>query len=89
MQTQIIRVYGKVQGVFFRKFTKEKATELGLTGEVKNMPDGSVFIIVTGNADQLEALGAWCKKGHGRAIVSLTEQEEAPFQTFADFRILK
>jgi len=40
----IIKVYGKVQGVFFRYTTRKIARNLGLTGTVRNMPDGSVFI---------------------------------------------
>ncbi|BCD68295.1 acylphosphatase [Nitratiruptor sp. YY09-18] len=38
------RVYGRVQGVWFRKFTQNIANELGVSGWVRNMPDGSVEI---------------------------------------------
>jgi len=43
-----IKVTGKVQGVWFRKYTKDKADELGLKGFVKNLPDGSVYTEVEG-----------------------------------------
>ena len=44
-----IRVYGKVQGVFYRATTKTVADDLGLTGWVKNEADGSVTIIAEGS----------------------------------------
>jgi len=49
-----IVVYGRVQGVWFRKYTKEKADELGIYGIVENFPDRTVFISVEGTKDQLE-----------------------------------
>ena len=42
MQSLSIIVTGKVQGVWFRQSTKDKALELGITGEVSNQPDGAV-----------------------------------------------
>jgi acylphosphatase len=87
MHTRSIRVYGKVQGVFYRKYTREKAMALGLTGEVKNLPDGSVFIIATGTSEQLLALSDWSRTGPARAIVSAVEIKEEPLQTFASFSI--
>ncbi|MEZ5066975.1 MAG: acylphosphatase [Bacteroidia bacterium] len=55
-----ITVSGKVQGVFFRKFTKEKAVESGLNGFVRNQNDGSVYIEVTGEETVLEDFIQWC-----------------------------
>ncbi len=42
MQTLVIHITGKVQGVYFRQSAKEKAVRPGVTGCVRNMPDGSV-----------------------------------------------
>lgn len=58
-----ISVRGKVQGVFFRKYTQEKAIELGLTGTVENLADGSVLIVTEGDLDKLEQLVVWCEEG--------------------------
>ncbi|HMU46158.1 MAG TPA: acylphosphatase [Chitinophagaceae bacterium] len=69
LQTISVKVYGKVQGVFFRQSTKEKANALGLTGWVKNQPDGSVHIIVSGQTELLDKFAAWCKQGPPRAQV--------------------
>ena len=48
MKSLRINVYGRVQGVWFRATTRELAEKLGLDGFVKNEPDGSVYIEVSG-----------------------------------------
>lgn len=58
-----IIVSGRVQGVFFRKYTLEKAKELGLKGEVKNQQDKSVLIIVAGENWRVDKMIEWCHKG--------------------------
>lgn len=58
-----IIVKGKVQGVYFREFTKRKALSLGLKGTVKNLSDGSVEIFAGGDEDRLEELKEWCWEG--------------------------
>ncbi len=65
---QII-VSGKVQGVFFRKNTYQKARELGLKGFVANQSDGNVKIIAQGDQLKLSALVEWCYQGSPNAIV--------------------
>ncbi|RMA93337.1 acylphosphatase [Hydrogenothermus marinus] len=49
-------VKGKVQGVYYRKFTKETADRLGLKGWVKNLPDGTVEVVAEGDEDKLKEL---------------------------------
>jgi acylphosphatase len=56
-------VNGLVQGVFFRKYTTEKATALQLDGLVRNEPDGSVYIEVEGEEDSVREFLSWCHKG--------------------------
>lgn len=87
MKTLRITVTGRVQGVFFRKFTKEKADELGLTGEVRNMPNGSVIILATGTDQRLNQLLAWCYHGPVRAEVEGVNVESISVTAFPDFRI--
>ncbi|MBW1649668.1 MAG: acylphosphatase [Deltaproteobacteria bacterium] len=60
---------GRVQGVYFRVYTKREANRLGLTGTVKNFDDGSVEIIAEGKKDQLCKLIEWTKKGSPNAKV--------------------
>ncbi|OSZ80219.1 acylphosphatase [Chitinophagaceae bacterium IBVUCB2] len=86
-QTVSIIISGKVQGVFFRQSTKEKALELGLTGKVSNLPDGTVHIVATGSPDALELLSAWCQQGPPKANVFSVTIEKLPLQVFEKFMI--
>lgn len=86
-QTILIRVAGKVQGVFFRQSTREKAIELGLTGYVCNLADGTVQLIATGTEEKLSLLKAWCRQGPPKAVVTAVEAEPVPFQAFEKFTI--
>jgi acylphosphatase len=52
-------IRGKVQGVFFRKYTHSKAVELGLSGYVENHPSGSVIGSAIGPATAMEAFRRW------------------------------
>ena len=58
-----ITVTGRVQGVYFRRFTKNKADTLGVKGTVKNREDGRVEIIAQAENDTLAAFVKWCHKG--------------------------
>jgi len=71
-----MRVHGKVQGVFFRASTQEKAQELGLTGFVQNEPDGTVYLEAEGSAQALKQLEQWAHEGPRRAKVEKVEVEE-------------
>lgn len=56
-------VSGKVQGVFYRATTREKALSLNLNGYAKNLPDGSVEVLVQGDITDIESLMTWLWKG--------------------------
>ena len=84
-----IIVTGKVQGVWYRQTTLQKAMELGIQGFVKNMPDGSVYIEAEGNEEQLYALVNWCKEGPEFAVVTKLHFEESDIKNFEFFEILK
>ncbi|MCC7528064.1 MAG: acylphosphatase [Candidatus Melainabacteria bacterium] len=64
-----LKIHGRVQGVFFRQSAREKARELGLSGWVKNMPDGTVEAVAAGPENVVNELIAWCKKGPAYARV--------------------
>ena len=89
LQSVSITVEGLVQGVFYRQSTKAKAVESGITGEIKNKPDGTVHIVATGTAAQLEQLIHWCNKGSEMAIVSGVKVEQIPLISFKEFSIVK
>jgi acylphosphatase len=69
-------VEGRVQGVFFRKNTKQKAQELNITGWVKNTSDNKVEIFAFGNTEDLSKFITWCKQGPPKAIVQNIHVEE-------------
>jgi acylphosphatase len=73
MKRYVIKVTGKVQGVFFRDTARQVATRLGLTGFAHNEPDGSVHIEVEGDESKLQAFVQWCRTGSPYARVETVE----------------
>jgi acylphosphatase len=68
-------VSGRVQGVGFRYFTQDVAAREGLTGQVRNLPDGCVEVIAEGDADSLQRLEAALWRGPSHARVENVEVE--------------
>ncbi len=66
-------ISGKVQGVWFRAHTKNKAKELGINGWVKNTDDGKVEAIFEGDENNIYKILEWCSKGPLDASVSKIE----------------
>lgn len=64
-----IRVFGDVQGVFYRHFAKDMAIKLELNGWIRNDPDGSVFIVVEGEEKNVDRFLEWCREGSPMAAV--------------------
>jgi acylphosphatase len=64
-----VRVTGRVQGVFYRQSTREMAEQFGLSGWVRNLPDGSVEALFEGERQLVEQALAWCRQGPPRAAV--------------------
>jgi acylphosphatase len=67
-------VSGKVQGVFFRAATRERALSLKLSGRAINLPDGRVEVIAEGEATALDVLEAWLQHGPPLARVDRVER---------------
>lgn len=84
-----IKIDGKVQGVFFRASTKEKADELNLKGTVRNEANGSVYVEVEGIDKDLETFIAWCKHGPRLARVERCDVTENKPKGFTNFTITK
>ncbi len=70
-----VYVSGQVQGVFFRDSTREKAEQLGLTGWVKNLPDGRVEALFEGSSKRVREMVRWCEQGPSQAEVEDVETE--------------
>lgn len=81
------RIHGRVQGVGFRYATHREAERLGLTGWVRNCPDGTVEARFAGDRSTLESMLAWCNEGPALARVTDVEAEwidgEADYDSFA------
>jgi len=65
-----IVVSGRVQGVFYRSETQEKAQQLGVSGWVKNLSEGRVEAVFEGERAKVEQMVEWAKKGPSGAIVN-------------------
>jgi len=79
-----IFISGQVQGVFFRDNTREKATELKLTGGVRNLRDGRVEVLVAGDEQAVQSLIKWLEIGPKLAKVSTIEVVECPVELLQD-----
>lgn len=84
-----VRVFGKVQGVYFRQSTLAKAYELGINGWVKNEPDGSVSAELEGDEAQISTMLEWMKKGPERASVDKIQISEGKVRDYPDFQIIR
>jgi acylphosphatase len=89
MRSISILIKGKVQGVYFRQSTKETAQQLGITGTVKNQPDGSVYIQACGNEEKLQQFISWCKEGPSRAVVDQVIVEDIRLFSASNFKIVR
>ncbi|XP_075975210.1 acylphosphatase-1-like [Anticarsia gemmatalis] len=86
-------VFGRVQGVFFRKYTKQEADRLGLRGWCKNTAEGTVLGHMQGPSEKVESMMQWLKtKGSPTSTIQKAEfrnQKEITEYTFQDFGIRK
>lgn len=80
-------VTGRVQGVCFRMYTQQQAENNGLTGWVRNLPDGRVELMAFGDEQQLDKLNHWLKSGPGMAQVTDLKCEVIDFQDFDGFGV--
>ena len=71
-----VTVTGQVQGVFFRAQTRERAGRLGVTGWVRNDPDGSVSAHFEGDQEAVATIVEWCHEGPPHARVERVDVQE-------------
>ncbi len=86
-----VRVSGVVQGVGFRWFVREKARRLGLSGWVRNLSDGSVEVVASGEQGQIDLLLGELRKGpEGADVEEIQHESRAPEHPLASpFGIIK
>ncbi len=81
-------ISGRVQGVWYRASTAQKATAMALKGWVRNLPDGRVEVLVQGEKQSLDALATWCHKGPPNARVDdVIVSQEPSTESLDDFHI--
>ena len=82
-----VLVSGRVQGVGFRWHARERAQELGLAGWIANLPDGRVEVWLEGEAEGVEAMLAWLRRGPSAVRVSGLEVVECAAAGLTSFGV--
>jgi acylphosphatase len=83
-----VRVRGRVQGVFFRVETRERARSLGLAGWVRNASDGTVEAVFEGTDAAVQSMVDWCGRGPSGASVDGVDVEWEEPEGEAGFRVV-
>ncbi len=78
-------ISGRVQGVWFRESMKREAEQLGITGWIRNLPDGRVEAVVSGSDEAIQAMHLWASKGPTLAKVAAVVAETVPDELFDCF----
>ena len=76
IETRLIRIYGRVQGIGYREACVRRAVELGVTGWVRNRMDESVEVMVQGLPEPVAEMCAWLREGMSAALVEALEVTE-------------
>jgi acylphosphatase len=80
-------VSGEVQGVFFRDTCRRVAGQQGIGGWVRNLPDGRVEAVFEGDADSVERLVTWARRGPTRARVTAVTVLDEPAEGLTVFEV--
>jgi len=86
--TRHLRVHGRVQGVYFRESMNQKAAQMGITGWVRNRPDGTLEAMIQGEPMAVEQMLEWARHGPSAARVEQLEINEGA-GNYTDFQRLK
>lgn len=84
-----LNVSGRVQGVCFRMYVEQEAVARGVTGWVRNLPNGQVEVLFEGKKKDLEELVVWCRRGPPAARVTDLHVDWEPYHgDFLDFAVI-
>jgi acylphosphatase len=84
-KASILTIHGRVQGVGFRYFVKQKADNFGISGFVKNQLNGNVYVEAEGESEVLDLFIRACKQGPSHAWVEKVDIQYCPLQGFTGF----
>ncbi|MBT3468651.1 MAG: acylphosphatase [Opitutae bacterium] len=82
-----VRFSGQVQGVYFRATTEQISKEFSVTGRVKNLPDGRVWLFAEGEQSEVESFFSQIVEVRGRHITEMEKEESFGARQFQDFSI--
>jgi acylphosphatase len=82
-----VRFSGQVQGVYFRATTEQISREFSVTGRVKNLPDGRVWLFAEGEQLEVEAFLGQIFELRGRNITETEKEESLGSRQFQDFSV--
>ena len=92
MKTFHLRIAGRVQGVWFRESTRQRALELKVTGWVRNRSDGTVEAVIQGEEAAVKAMIEWAHRGPDNARVEkvdvTSKDETVLYETFEKYPTL-
>lgn len=83
----ILTIHGHVQGVGFRYFVKKNAEYLDISGFVKNLLNGNVYVEAEGEPEHLDLFIKSCQQGPSHAWIEKVDVQYCPVQEFIGFRI--
>ena len=88
---QHLKIIGRVQGVGFRHFTRQQANAIGIKGWVRNIPECSVEVFISGNENQIDEMKRRLYKGPISAKVERIDevQFESSVSEYVDFKVLR
>lgn len=87
MMSVHVRVSGRVQGVYYRAYTRDRAKSLGINGWVRNIPGGGVEAVLEGERRQVGELLKAMKSGPSGSVVLGMELSEIEVKGYNDFEI--
>ncbi|MEW6424662.1 MAG: acylphosphatase [Bacillota bacterium] len=83
-----VLISGRVQGVYFRQYTRDAALAAGVTGWVRNRRDGRVEAVFEGEQEAVEKMIRWCRRGSPSSCVEHVEIHDEKYRgEFPDFQI--
>ncbi|HYI57682.1 MAG TPA: acylphosphatase [Microlunatus sp.] len=88
MIRRLVRVTGRVQGVFYRDTCRHEAQSYGVAGWVANRDDGSVEAVFEGSRDAVESMISWCRHGPAQASVDRVDVIEQEPTGEVGFRVV-
>ena len=82
---RLLIIKGRVQGVFFRAWAVKTASDLGLTGWVRNLSSGDVEAVVEGDPEAVDQFLTLARNGPPAARIDNIEKRDEPVAGFSDF----